>query len=505
MDSSIFSSLNRLIRTIQSHHAFSAVRSYSSRGTSRKSLFSKIAPLGNPNLSIVPALDGWIDAGKTTSVAELQRIIRDLRKRNRYGHALEVSEWMGNKGICKITPTDHAVRLDLIGKVRGSASAESYFNNMSEEDKTAKTYGALLNCYVRERLLEKSLSHMQKMKQLGFASLALPYNNLMCLYATIGQHEKVPPVIAEMKDNGVLPDNFSYRLCTNSYGIRSDFEGMEKVLQEMERQSHITMDWNAYCIVANFYIKASFTSKAVCALKKAEEKLLVKAEAEGYKHLISLYGNLENKTEMLRLWKFQNSVCKKLSNKDYITILGSLVKLGEFQDAEALLKEWESSDCFYDFRVPNVLLAGYCQKGLIEKAEAVIDERVKKGKTPAPSSYGFIVVACVDKGEMRKAVEYMKAALSVADGNEGWKPNAKATAKILALLGDGGDVDGTQTFIGLLNMVMPMNRAMYHTLIKVNILAGREVDDILDRMKTDNFEVDGETNKILSLRKIETK
>lgn len=90
MDSSIFSSLNRLIRTIQSHHAFSAVRSYSSRGTSRKSLFSKIAPLGNPNLSIVPALDGWIDAGKTTSVAELQRIIRDLRKRNRYGHALEV-------------------------------------------------------------------------------------------------------------------------------------------------------------------------------------------------------------------------------------------------------------------------------------------------------------------------------------------------------------------------------------------------------------------------------
>lgn len=418
---------------------------------------------------------------------------------------MQVSEWMGNKGICKITPTDHAVRLDLIGKVRGLASSESYFDSMSEGDKTAKTYGALLNCYVRERLLEKSLSHMQKMKQLGFASLALPYNDLMCLYTNIGQHEKVPSIIVEMKENGVLPDNFSYRFCINSYGMQSDIEGMEKVLQEMECQSHITVDWNAYCLAANFYIKASFTTKAVFALKKAEELLLIKADGEGYKHLISLYGNLGNKTEMLRLWKLQNSVCKKVSNKDYITVLGSLVKLSEFQDAEALLKEWESSDCCYDFRVPNVVLAGYCRKGLIEKAEMIIEERVKKGKTPAPSSYWFIAVACVDKGEMGKAVVYMKKALSVADHNDEWKPNAKATAKILAWLGDEGDVDGTKAFMGLLNTVLPMTRAMYHTLIKVNILAGREVDDILEKMKADNFEVNGETNKILSLRKMSTK
>lgn len=505
MDSSRFSHLMKsMLRTLQSNHnyhyyRFSAVRSYT-----KTSLFSKISPLGSPNASVAPVLDGWIQKGKKANVAELQRIIRDLRKHNRYPQALEVSEWMSNKGVCTITPIDHAVRLDLIGKVHGLASAESYFNSLSLEDKNEKTHGALLNCYVREGLIEKSLQHMQKMKELGFASLALPYNNLMCLYTNLGQHEKVPSLFAELKENGILPDHFSYKLCITSYGMRSDLDRMEKVLEEMEHQSHITMDWNAYCAVANFYMKANCTNKAIEALRKAEEKLLTKADQEGYKHLISLYGNLGNKPEILRLWEVQKSVCKKIANRDFITVLGSLVKLGELEDAEAILKkDWESSKCVYDFRVPNVLLIVYCQKGFVEKAEAIIEDMaVKKGKTPLPSSYGMLAAAYVDKGEMDKAVECMTKGmtkvLSVAHGNEEWKPNAKIIGKILNWFGDEGDVDEAEAFVGLLNKVRPMDRRMYHALIKANIRAGRDVDGILERMKADNIVVNGETDKILS-------
>ena len=61
------------------------------------------------------------------------------------------------------------MQLDLIGRVRGLDSAESYFNNLSDQDKIDKTYGALLNCYVREGLVDKSLSHMQIMREMGFA------------------------------------------------------------------------------------------------------------------------------------------------------------------------------------------------------------------------------------------------------------------------------------------------------------------------------------------------
>ena len=147
---------------------------------------------------------------------------------------MQVSEWMNRNGVCIFSPIEHAVHLDLIGRVRGFTSAESYFNSLKDQDKTDKTYGALLNCYVRQRETEKSLTHLQKMKEIGFASSPLTYNDIMCLYTNIGKHEKVPDVLNEMKKNKVLPDNFSYRICINSYGLKSNIDGIERALKGME-------------------------------------------------------------------------------------------------------------------------------------------------------------------------------------------------------------------------------------------------------------------------------
>ncbi|XP_057972839.1 uncharacterized protein LOC131160990 [Malania oleifera] len=114
---------------------------------------------------------------------------------------------------------------------------ESYFNNMSDQDKCDKTYGALLSCYVREGLVDKSLAHVQK-----------------------------------MKENGFSPNNCSYRICSNLYGTASDIENMEKLLEEMESEPYISMDWSTSTMVANLYIKAGINMKAIVALKKAEDE-----------------------------------------------------------------------------------------------------------------------------------------------------------------------------------------------------------------------------------------
>ncbi|KAF2303339.1 hypothetical protein GH714_016927 [Hevea brasiliensis] len=257
--------------------------------TKRVTLYSKISPLGDPSISLVPELENWVQHGNKVRVGELQRIIRDLRRRNRFGQALEdllicnisgvqVSDWMNKRGICIFSPVEHAVQLDLIGRVHGFLSAENYFNSLRDHDLTDKTYGALLNCYCRQRQVDKSISHLQKMKEMGFASSPLAYNDIMCLYTNVGLYEKVPHVLTEMRENKVSPDNFSYRICINSYGARSDIEGMERVLNEMECQLGIAMDWNTYAVVANFYIKAGLSDKAIYALKKSEEKLDKKME-----------------------------------------------------------------------------------------------------------------------------------------------------------------------------------------------------------------------------------
>ncbi|KAK9269477.1 hypothetical protein L1049_001252 [Liquidambar formosana] len=159
---------------------------------SKTNLYSRINFHAKPNLSVVPALDKWVEEGKKVRYFELQGIIRDLRSRKRYAHALQVSEWMNSKGLCPFSPGDRAVQLDLTGSVQGLDAAESYFNNLDDKDKCAKAYGALLNCYIREGLVEKSVSHLQKMKEMGFASSPLTYNDLMCLYTNTGQFEKIP-------------------------------------------------------------------------------------------------------------------------------------------------------------------------------------------------------------------------------------------------------------------------------------------------------------------------
>lgn len=411
---------------------------------------------------------------------------------------VQFSEWMSSKRLCSFSSGDQAVQLDLIGVVHGVDAAERYFNNLTDQEKNEKVYGALLNCYVREGLVDKSLSHVEKMKENGYISSPLAYNNLMCLYSHTGELEKIPEVLFQMKNNGIFPNSFSYKMCICSYGEKSDFENVEKLLKEMEGRPHKTMDWATYSTAANVYIKAGLKEKALIILKKLEEKL--DKDALGYNHLITLYTHLGNKDEVMRLWRLQKVICKKQINRDYITMMGMLVKLGELEEAEALLEEWESSYQVYDFRVPNTLLIGYCQKGRIDKAEARLRKIIEKGKTPVPNCWAILAIWCLDGEKMKKAYEYMKEALAVREQNRGWRPKPKLISSLLDWIGENGEAEEVEGLVDSLKKVVGVNREMYHALIKASIRGGREVEGILDRMKSDQIDEDEETEKILSSR-----
>lgn len=369
---------------------------------------------------------------------------------------------MSSKGLFPLTTRDFAVQLDLIGRVRGLDSAEKYFSSVSNQEEIGKLYGALLNCYVREGLVDKSLAHMQEMKQMGFASTPLNYNDIMCLYLNTGHVDKVPNVLSEMKENGVLPDNFSYRICINSYGARSDLITMEKVLKEMESQSHISMDWTTYSMVANFFIKASMHEEALNYLRKCEDK--VDRDALGFNHLISLYTSLGHNDEVMRLWALQKEKCKKQVNRDYITMLGSLVKLEQLEEAENLLKEWESSCQCYDFRVPNVLLIGYSRKGLIERAEKMLRSIAREGRIPPPNSWAIIAAGYLEKQNLEKAFKCMNEALAVKEQNNGWRPKPSVVSSILRWLSENGRYGELKEFLSSLKTVPSMDGKLHNAL-----------------------------------------
>lgn len=470
----------------------------SSKKVKKVSLYSRISPLGNPNLAMTPELDDWIGKGKKVRHSELKQIIHDLRKRRRFHHALEVSEWMNKNGICAFTPVDHAVQLDLIGKVHGFLEAEKYFNSLTEQDKTDKTYGALLHCYVRQRETEKSLSHFQKMKENGFGLSPVAFNDIMCLHIRTGQTDKVLDVLNDMKKNGVAPDNLTYRMCINSYGDKNEIEEMEKILMEMEKDPNITMDWNTYTAVANCYIKGNFVEKAKNALKKAENRL--EKDALGYNHLITIHARLGNKDDVFRLWARLKTACKRQINREYIMMVTSLVRLGEFEEAEKLLVEWHSSGNVYDLRVPLIIVDGYLENGLCDKAKDLLDNSLKEGKATRPDSWGRVAVEFLKKGEIEKSRKCVETAVCLPLEKKDWKMDSKIVEKLLDGIGEKESVEKVESLVRKLKKFVAFDREMYHRLMKAYINGGKEVGKVLDDMKADGIEEDEETKKILGLQ-----
>ncbi|XP_047334279.1 pentatricopeptide repeat-containing protein At4g21705, mitochondrial-like [Impatiens glandulifera] len=465
-------------------------RAHSMSARQPSDLYSRISPLGDPKHSIIEHIDNWIKEGNVVSLHRFRFMIRDLRRRRRYQHALEISEWMTEISLCPISHGDRAIQLNLIGKVRGLDAAEIYFHHkLSDDEKIDKIYGSLLNCYVREGLVEKSLSLMQKMKELGYAS-SLSYNDIMCLYTHSNQLEKIPDVFSEMKNNGISPDSFSYRICMNSYSARSDIINMEKLLNEMENRTDIIMDWFTYSSVASSYIKAGLTDKALIYLKKIEEK--ADTNAVVFNYLISFYATLGQKSEVTRIWTLQKANCKKQSNRDYITMLGSLVKLKEFDEAKRTLKEWESSCHFYDIRVVNTVLIGYCQNGLIGKGEEMLEEIIKNGKRLIPNSWAIVAAAYMEEKNMKKAFECMNEALALHDENPGWRPKPRVVSNIVKWLSE-ENMEELDCFMNSLMKVRSVGEgSSYKRLIDASLQGGgeEEVEKILQQMEKRGIKVE---------------
>ncbi|KAL0353094.1 UNVERIFIED_CONTAM: Pentatricopeptide repeat-containing protein, mitochondrial [Sesamum angustifolium] len=426
------------------------------------------------------------------------------RKRKRFSQALQVSEWMRTTGTYIFTPVQHAVQLDLIGKVHGYLQAERYFNSLSKHEKTGKTYGALLHCYVRQHQTERALTHFKSMREKGIALSSVTYNDIMCMYSSIGQNDKVPEVFNQMKENNVQPDNLSYRICINSLGVGSDIEGLEKILTEMETDAHIVMDWNTYTVVANFYIKAGLKSKANIVLKKAEGKLDNK-DGLGYNHLISLHAHLGNRDDAFRLWCLEQKSSKKCLNRDYKNMVESLVRLDELEVAEKVLKEWESSGNCYDFRVPSVLIVGHIEKGFCRKAEALLEHLMEMGKATTPNIWGRLATGYFEKGEMENAFESLKVALSLHDSGKEIKLDNKVIAELLRVVCKKGSHEDCEKVLSMLRSVIPLQRRTYYSLLKAYVASGKEVDRLLDTHELDNYEEDEETLKILSMTQNECK
>lgn len=403
----------------------------------KTTLYSRLTQVANPKDSIVPILDQWVQEGRSVDQEDLHKIIRVLREFKRFNHALQISAWMSDKNYLDSSDKDVSIRLDLISKVYGLKEAEHYFDKIPNASRSWQIYSALLICYADAKSLEKAEATMQKMRELGYTK-PLSYNVMLDLYSKIKKHEKLDLLIQEMEEKGIPFNKFTYAIRLNAYAASAKIEQMEKLLTEMEGDPGFTMWWNYYAVASSGYLKAGATEKALATLKKSEHLIKVKEGRSAYEVLLTLYASLGKKDEVYRIWNLRKGI-GKFYNTSYLCMMSSLAKLDDLDGVEKIFEEWEAEKTYFDYRLPNLLITVYCKKGLLEKAESILNRLGASGKEPNASSWSRMALGYFKKEQMDKAVETMKKAILAS--RPGWTPNFATLASCLEYLEGKGDED----------------------------------------------------------------
>ncbi|KAL9828340.1 putative tetratricopeptide-like helical domain superfamily [Arabidopsis thaliana] len=235
-------------------------------------------------------------------------------------------------------------------------------------------YNSLLRSYARqsgEKALKKAESIFKKMKKLGLLLRPSPYNSMTSLYSSLGNRDKVNEILREMKENNVELDNVTVNNALRVYAAVSDVATMDKFLadrKEITRLDGLTM----------------------LAMAKAYDK---------YK------------------------ATRQKDNEEFRTLIGSLLKLGDTKGAEKIYyNECECSGLEFDNRIPDMLVSGYREKGMVMKADKLVnktlwirglatpitlllEEMDKKGNKVSPSGLRDLIKNLRDSNQLSKALE----------------------------------------------------------------------------------------------------
>lgn len=333
-------------------------------------LKSRIFRLRLPKRSATNIIQKWVDEGNSVTLSQLRHISTELRKSRRYKHALEITEWMVSRDEFKVSDADYAIRIDLMTKVFGIDAAERYFEGLPHVAKTNETYTALLHSYATAKLTDKAEELFQRVRDSGLSLNAITYNEMMTLYMSVGQLEKVSSVIEELKRHNVAPDLFTYNLWVSSRAAGLDIDGVQSILVEMSQDSNSDEGWVRYQNIAKIYVTiGQLTSSGTGFLVEAE-KGISQREWITYDFLLILHAGLGNKDVIDQIWKSLGMTKQKMIGRNYVAAISSYLMLGCVKEVGEVLDQWKNSTtAVFDSSFCHRLVDAISEAGFPEKTE----------------------------------------------------------------------------------------------------------------------------------------
>ncbi|KAJ0984662.1 hypothetical protein J5N97_003018 [Dioscorea zingiberensis] len=335
-------------------------------------LRSRIFRLRLPKRSATAALERWVSEGNNVTASELRRIARDLKRSQRYKHALEISEWMKTHQEFELSDSDYAMRIDLITMVFGVNAAGEFFEGLPSTAKPCDVYTALLHSYAATKMVDKAESLFERIMESNFLLSAVTFNEMMTLYMSTGQLEKVPLVINELKLRNISPDLFTYNLWISASAATLDIDGVQKILNEMAEDTSSNDGWIKYMKLADIYITVGHLVSSDSSLVEAEKKISQR-EWITYDFLIILYTGLGNIERIGEIWRSLQKTSQKMTSRNYLCILSSYLMLGQMKDAGVVINQWKESKAL-DFDVSSCkrLYNAFLKAGCSGEAETLL-------------------------------------------------------------------------------------------------------------------------------------
>ncbi|XP_042508027.1 pentatricopeptide repeat-containing protein At5g09450, mitochondrial isoform X1 [Macadamia integrifolia] len=361
----------RLWRSFSSN-AFNSDLVEDSPSTPPDDLKSRIFRLRFPKRSATAAMRKWVGEGNKVTLSELRQISKELKKSLRYKHALEISEWMVTHLESELLDSDYAVRIDLMTKVFGVDAAERYFEELPLNVKTGETYTALLHSYAGAKLTERAEKFFERIKESNLTFGALTYNEMMTLYMSVGQLDKISSVVEELKRQKVPPDLFTYNLWISACAATLDIDGLRRILDEMSHDSNSNDGWVTYAKLTDIYVTTGHLVNSESNSLVEADKRITQREQITYDFLIILYTGLRNKQRIDEIWKSLRMTSQKMTSRNYICILSSYLILGQLKEAEEVLGEWKQSTATdFDISTCNRLLDAFTKAELTDATKSL--------------------------------------------------------------------------------------------------------------------------------------
>nr|CAD1844927.1 unnamed protein product [Ananas comosus var. bracteatus] len=450
--------------SISQIHSYGTVDFERRPGLKWSSLYRRIATMENEGLRSGAVLDRWEEEEQRLSKWELCRVAKELRKFRRFRLALEVYEWMADQGDrFAFTSSDMAIQVDLLAKVHGISRAEEHFSKLPDVLKDKRTYGALLNVYGQAKMKEKAEAIVETMRNSGYAIDPLPFNVMMTLYMNVGEHDKVPKIIQEMREKNINYDIYSYNIWITNCAAMQNVEEMERVVALMTSDSNINANWTTYTTLATMYIRLGNFEKAQNCLKEAEIRMTGR-DRTPFNYLIGLYTSIGKKEDVYRIWNWYKRSFPTMLNLGYQSMLSALIRLGDLDGAEMIYEEWMSNASNYDPKICNILVGWYARNGFVGKAKEGIDRLIEKGGKPKPITWEVLAEGYINEKQLSEALSCMKEAASY-EGVNNWRPKPANIASLVALCNEKNEAGSRDLLAEILRSRGFHEREEYKSLI----------------------------------------